>query len=495
MEKFNLEIELLPKQQLFLQAVLLYNRTLFGGSAGSGKSFSMMIIAGILLDMFPGVVIRAIRETFSAVEQNLVVKFQVIYKEKNKKGQQVYKYNKSDNIVTWHNGSKLIFDYCANLKDAMGKQGLEQDILMVDEVVGHFEDEIKYLINRTRSSFPEIGGIGKVILTGNPIGPGLNYIRKEYVEATDFGQYYARKIVRSVLEKDRTYEITHAFIPASLKDNKYLMDTGYEANILELSPVLQKVFLAGNWYISISNHFGNFDTGYHIFRKGEIEIQPHWKKILSMDWGINDQTAIHWYAVDENGIKYCYREYYENNRHIEDVAQIILDKTSEEFETEIDHMIIPHDLFRRQVTAIRNEDGVVVGDTPAEVLQELLPFALIKADASKGSRKRGWRACHRMLYLDVDEDGFKHPRLMIIETAINLIQQLKTIESKMEDLEEIRDGQEDHAVDSFRYFCDTTFTSEKTYVPLPKPKEGTPEHTKELIANKKDMIDNSDAYY
>jgi len=495
MEKFQIEVELTPKQKSFLQAILLYNRILYGGQAGGGKSFGVMIIAGILMDMFPGVTIRAIRESFSAVEQNLVAKFKKIYPEKNKKGQKIYKYNKSDNIVTWHNGSQLIFDYCANLTDAMNKQGLEQDILIIDEVVSHQEDEIRYLINRTRSNIPEIGGFGKVIFTGNPIGPGLNYIRKEYVEATEFGKYYATKISRSVLEEGRIYKITHAFIEASLKDNKYLMDTGYEANILELNATLQKVFLSGDWFVSIGAHFSNFDSKYHVYKKGEIEIQPHWKKSISMDWGINDYTALYWYAVDEKGMKYVYREYYQNNRHIEDVAQIILDLTSEDFEQEIDHMIVPHDLFRRQVTAIRNEDGVVIGETPAEVLQELLPYALIKADASKGSRKRGWRACHKMLYLDSDDKGFKHPRIAITENAPNLITQLKTIESDITDFEEIRPNQEDHAVDSFRYYCDTTFTSEKTYVPKAKPKEGTPEYTKELIANKRGEDDDSSAYY
>ena len=446
------------------------------------------------MDMFPGVVIRAMRETFTAVEQNLVVKFQAIYKEKNNKGQRLYKYNKSDNIITWHNGSRLIFDYCANLKDAMSKQGLEQDILMVDEIVGHFPNEIKYLINRTRSNIPELGGFGKVIFTGNPIGPGLNYIRREYVEATEFGKYFATKILHSKLEKGKTYKITHAFIPASLRDNKYLYDSGYEANMLELSETLQKVFLEGNWYVSISSHF-DIDTEYHIYKKGSVIIQPHWKKSISMDWGINDYTALYWYAVDENGLKYVYREYYQNNRHIEDVAQIILDLTNEDFEQEIDHMIIPHDLFRRLPTAIRNEEGAVVGDTPAEVLQTLLPYSLIKADASKGSRKRGWRAVHRMLHLDIDDDGNKHSRIVITEDAPHLIEQLKTIESKVEDLEEIRDGQEDHAVDSFRYYCDTTFTSEKTYVAKEKPKKGTPAYTKEQVALKKDFDNNSDCYY
>ena len=234
---------------------------------------------------------------------------------------------------------------------------------------------------------------------------------------------------------------------------------------------------------------------YHLYKQGEIEIQPHWKKSISMDWGINDYTALYWYAVDENGMKYVYREYYQNNRHIEDVAQIILDLTSEEFEKEIDHMIIPFDLFRRQITAIRNEEGVVIGETPAEVLQDLLPFALIKADSSKGSRKRGWRACHRMLYLEVDEEGYKHPRIRILETLENLITQIKTVESNIKDLEEIRENQEDHAVDSFRYYCDTTFTSERTYVALPQPKEGTPEHTKKLIEDKRSFEDDSNAYF
>ena len=111
MEKFKINVEPTDKQKQLLQSVLLYDRTFYGGSAGGGKSYGAMWVAGILLDMYPGVVIRAIRETYTAVEQNLVSKFQEIYPEKNQYGERIYKYNKSDNVITWHNGSKLIFDY------------------------------------------------------------------------------------------------------------------------------------------------------------------------------------------------------------------------------------------------------------------------------------------------------------------------------------------------------------------------------------------------
>jgi hypothetical protein len=449
-----------------------------------------MWVAGILLDLFPGVVIRAIRETFSAVEQNLVAKFLEIYPEKTKSGERIYQYNKGDNIITWHNGSKLIFDYSQSLRDAMSKQGLEQDILMIDEVVSHQVDEIKYLINRTRSNIPEIGGFGKIIFTGNPIGPSLNYVRKEFVESTEYGKYYALKKVRSRVDPSIVYEIKLAFIEAKLIHNKYLMETGYEANILELSENLQKVYLDGDWYVSLGAHF-DFEEKYHTYKKGEVEIKDEWRKAISMDWGINDKCSIHWYAIDEDGVRYVYREYYQNNKHIEDVGAEILALTEEE----IEYMILPHDLYRKQVTAIRNEDGIVVGDTPAEVLEGIVPFTTIRADSSKGSRKRGWRACHRMLYLERDDDGYKKTRIRISEECPNLISQLKTIESKIEDPEEIKDNQEDHAVDDFRYYCDTSFTNEHTPPKEPKDIPGTPGYWKEKLFKKKLNKHKPELYY
>lgn len=492
-EELKIGSVLYPKQQEFLRAILQHDRTFYGGAVGGGKSWGLMVIAGILMDLYPGVVIRAIRETLKAANQNLTTKFKKIYPERTKSRKTLYTHNKTENIIYWHNGSQLVIDYCSNLTDAMSKHGLEQDILMVDEAVEHFEDELKYLVSRTRTSIQELGG-AKVIFTGNPKGPGLNYIRKEYIESTEFGQYTARKITYS-RDKDRKYETTYAFVQAFLKDNFELMKSGYEREVLELSEALQKALLEGDWYVSLGQHLSNYTEKYHMYKRGEIHIEPHWKKHISMDWGFNDFCSLHWYATDEDGVQYVYREYYENQRHIEDVAHAMVELSEDE---EIEYLITPFDLFRKQPTAIRDESGVVIGETPADVLTSILPFSLLRADSSKGSRKRGWRACHRMLYLDKNEDNVQCiPRIRISEDCPNLINQIKTIESNPLDIEEILPHQEDHALDDFRYNCDTTFSDDRSYKPKEKIKENTPAWTKQEIEkrNNRDNDDDSEAYY
>lgn len=490
MQNIPIAFDPTPKQLEFIEAVLKYDRIFYGGAVGGGKSYGMMGIAGLLMDLYPGIVIRAIRETFPAVEQNLIGKFKEIYPEFDKQGRKLYKYNKSDHIIEWKNGSKIIFDYCSNLKDAMAKHGLEQDILMVDEAVEHQPDELRYLMNRTRTNkMPK----PKVIFTGNPKGPALNYIRKEFVEATEFGEYVVEKHITS-RDGLRVYKRLMKFVPAKLADNKYLMDTGYEAEILELPEELQRALLDGDWYVSLGAFFGNYREKIHTYDEGNPDyiIKDWYKKYIVVDWGINDHASVEWYAINEHGTTINYRELYINGVEVDDLGYLIVENTHEE---NIEHIMLPHDMFRRSATKIRNEQGDMIGDTSAEVLAEIIPWGIVRADASAGSRVRGWRATHRMLYYN--EDKMTHPRLVINSNNTHMREQLRTIERHETNLEEIKLNQEDHCVDNLRMYSDAHFDGTLSMREKPGPKKNTPAWTKKRLAEKRDEIsgDYSELYY
>lgn len=164
-----------PRQRVFIKAALLYDRTYYGGSVGSGKSYAAMSLAGILALRYPGITIRCIRETAKAAEQNLVLKFQQIYPEKAPNGKKLYKYNKTDKIVTWFHpqgNTRIIMDYCESYKDALGKQGFEQEILIIDEACNHEQRSLAYMEGRTRVVDTRILELNpdfkpKIIYTGN----------------------------------------------------------------------------------------------------------------------------------------------------------------------------------------------------------------------------------------------------------------------------------------------------------------------------------------
>lgn len=55
----------------------------------------------------------------------------------------------------------------------------------------------------------------------------------------------------------------------------------------------------------------------------DFEIPPHWKRIVSWDYGIRDDTAIIFLAVDQqNGIAYAFNEIAVNNMNYESIATI-----------------------------------------------------------------------------------------------------------------------------------------------------------------------------
>ena len=47
-----------------------------------------------------------------------------------------------------------------------------------------------------------------------------------------------------------------------------------------------------------------------------MKMKNHWPRIVCMDYGSRNPTAVYWLAVDEDENVFVYREYYEPERNI-----------------------------------------------------------------------------------------------------------------------------------------------------------------------------------
>ena len=114
-----------------------------------------------------------------------------------------------------------------------------------------------YLRSRLRSTDPEIELYMRA--TSNPGGPGHGWVRKMFITPTTPGKsFWATDIeTGDVLKYPQRHSkagkplFRRRFIPAQLKDNPYLYESGdYEAMLLSLPETQRRQLLEGNWDIA-----------------------------------------------------------------------------------------------------------------------------------------------------------------------------------------------------------------------------------------------------
>jgi hypothetical protein len=111
------------------------------------------------------------------------------------------------------------------------------------------------------------------------------------------------------------------FIPASLKDNPYLMEGGqYEANLLSLPEMQRRQLLDGDWAVADGAAFSEFRQSDHVIEPFTI---PHtWRRFRSCDYGYSSYSAVHWFAIDPNyNTLINYRELYVTKHTGRDLAK------------------------------------------------------------------------------------------------------------------------------------------------------------------------------
>ena len=149
-----------------------------------------------------------------------------------------------------------------------------------------------------------------------------------------------------------------------------------------------------------------------------------------------DCFACGWFAVDENGHSYLYRELKASNLIVQDAAKACLDRTLPDEKIEITYA--PPDIWSRQKDT---------GKTMAEVfMQNGLP--IVKAS---NNRIQGHMQVHEEL-ADM-EDGF--PGLRIFSTCKHTINDLTDIQADEKNPDDCAKDPHDvtHTVDMVRYYC------------------------------------------
>jgi hypothetical protein len=175
------------------------------------------------------------------------------------------------------------------------------DKAAADEYLGHsytrvyFEEIVQWPspepIDMIRATIRSAEGVQVGMrATGNPGGPGHNWVKARYIDPAPKGY-----------EKIRDPKTGHfyTFIPARLEDNKILMenDPTYEARIMGSGPqALMEAWRWGNWKIVAGGYFDRcWDADKQVLRP--FAIPKGWKCRRGFDWGSAKPASLGMWAI------------------------------------------------------------------------------------------------------------------------------------------------------------------------------------------------------
>ena len=414
------------KQKLFLSAKVKHVG--YGGARGGGKSWAVRTKSKLLALRYPGIKQLIVRRTYKELTGNHI---NILRAETLG----IAKYNSTDKVLKFANGSTIEFMYCARNSDLDALQGQEYDVIYLDEATQLSEYQMKAITACCRgvNDFPK-----RIYYTCNPGGQGHAYVKRIFIDK----RYLAN-------ENPEDYE----FIQALVDDNTALMEAqpDYVAQLDALPEKLREAWRFGRWDVFEGQVFAEFvdDPEHYRDRVQTHVIEPFkipdsWKIYRGFDWGYAKPFSVGWYAVDHDNVMYRFREMYgctgEADRGVEWTVQRVANEIRRIEETDAQ-------LKGRQITgiadpAIWQEDG---GESIAETMQRQRVY-FHKADHK---RLPGKMQCHYRLAFN--DEGI--PRFYVFNTCKHFIRTIPALIYSETDVEDVDTKMEDHIYDEWRYVC------------------------------------------
>lgn len=404
-----------PKQILFCKANTKY--VCYGGARGGGKTHVVRVKSVSMARKYPGIKILIVRKTFPQLSESFALPLIGMLRPAG-----LAKYNGDERRFTFVNGSTIKLGYCDNDADSLNYKGLEYDVIFIDEAteISEYSFTNISLSCRGVNEFPK-----RVYLTCNPGGIGHEWVKRLFIE--------------------RNYRPTedpndYTFIQAKASDNYSLADKdpAYLKALDSLPEKQRAAWRDGSWDVYVGQFFDEFSEHIHVIKP--FVIPDHWRRYVSIDYGYTDMCAVLWFAINEKGQIFVYRELYESKLVPSRAAEKILQMTGSE---KIDSFFAPPDLYSNK------NDG---GRSTAEQFGENgIYFSM-----ASNKRADGWIAVKEQLQIIDTPDGGKTSNLKIFTNCINLIRCMPKLQYDTEKLDGdvLKQPHEfTHAPDALRYFC------------------------------------------
>lgn len=418
----------------------------YGGARGGGKT------DGILGDFLnhqacwgkhaKGILFR---KTYKQLQKHVEPRAKEIYRTYGA----TYKHD--TRRFTFPNGATLELAYARTLDDAEEYQGSSYTYQGWEELTNWPSPKV---FDKLYPTLRSPHGIScKRRSTGNPGGPGHNWVKQRYIDPAP--PYRVHN-----WEPDGP-AIDTTFIPARLEDNKILMknDPDYERRILSAPGQLGEAWRWGNWDIVTGSFFGDiWDRDIHVIPP--LTNPNQWPMDRSYDWGSAKPSATIWWVtgndeeielqdgttiIPPQGSLIAQNEFYTWNGNPNEGNRMTAREQAKEireFEQARGWNVDPGPADS-SIFDVRNGNCIADDMAQHDITWE-------EADKGPGSRINGWEQMRQMLKAATDHP-WEDPVFLITENCRHGIRTLPTLPADDRKPEDVDSDSEDHWGDSARY--------------------------------------------
>lgn len=422
------------KQLQAAQAVKQNIYTLYGGSAGGGKSYFLRWEALNLLLYYTGKYgIRGVRvglfcEDYPALKERHLSKIEFEFPD------WLGTLNKSEHefrLNAQYGSGVIAF---RNLDDPSKYLSSEFAAILVDELTKNPRETFDFLNMRRR--WPGINDT-RFVGSSNPGGIGHAFVKKLWIDRDFTGERYNPKDFQ--------------FIRARVEDNPHL-GQDYILTLDSLPEKLRKAYKDGDWDIFEGQYFSEFSRDKHVIEP--FEIPDGWMRFRCMDYGYVKPSAVYWCAVDFDGKIYVYRELYVTGRTYAQLAEEIVSLTPEK--ERIEYTIADTSMFAKTL------------DT-GEYGNDIMARNGVEITGGNKERIPGWNRLREYL---------KNDLICWFSTCTNAIRSIPSLVHDNVRVEDLDSDGEDHSADSIRMglmsMPDTPINKPTLKPPPPNPYANDP---------------------
>lgn len=457
-----------------------YREILFGGARGPGKTEWSIIVMAERIDnpRYQGLVLRKNADDLT----DYCVRCEEMYQFANvvvRRNPMVLRFGVN---ALRAKGAMIRGGHLHDKTSYIKYQGQQFSRIAIEELT-QIPSELLYkqIMSSCRSVYKEMNP--QMILTANPGGVGMGWVKRRFVEPVDknMDEYTETELDNgdTLIESDRVKwwqrqyfwtdnkgvkrvtvwneiydkqeETWRCFVPATIDTNPILTENDPQyVKMLEglktTDEALYNAWRHGDWSVFTGQVFTEFDRQKHVINNfadigtttEEFEKSP---KIISMDWGYSDDTAIYFTALID-GRPVTYKEMVGNQKLASEWGKEIREYI-EASEQRIDYFIYPSDMEDR-----KNGKSSPIDDIMEE-LEKLPPSkqpSMQKISREAGSRAIRQHATHKYLKAD--------PCAKIFKSCTNLTRVLPELvydETRKEEIDVDTDHELTNPYDGWSY--------------------------------------------
>jgi len=359
------------------------------------------------------------------------------------------KYNEQQKTWSMANGARLKFVYLERDSDAEEYQGHSYTRIYVEELTNF---PLPGPIDKLRATLRSGAGVPVGMrLTGNPGGPGHNWVKARYIDPAPQGFQIIREMTELVFEGQRQMvSLDRVFIPSKLGDNALLMrnDPTYILRLRQSgSEALVKAWLEGDWSIVDGAFFDEWDEAKHVLpsRVWLPRIPQSALCFRAFDWGSAKPFSVGWYALSDGtwglpkNALLKFAEWYGAcgpNKGLKMTADLVAQGILEREKK-----------FRHRVSYGVADPSIFIRDGGPSIAESMIVKG-VNWRRADNKRKAGAEAMRQRL---VGADGL--PALYFLDCCDDSIRTIPTLQHDDTDPEVVDTEAEDHAYDETRYAC------------------------------------------